>query len=101
MSTRPSRARRRAEVSALYFHSFSHTTLRSLCGAGEGQTTIYQPGSTVATSLCEGEAKRKAVGILEIYKETIRFTVRHLKTVRPFEMREVQLADQPTVDLRK
>lgn len=70
-------------------------------GGGEGQTTIYQPGSTVATSLCDGEAKRKAVGILEIYKETIRFTVRHLKSVRPFEMREVQLADQPGVDLRK
>ena len=70
-------------------------------GGGEGQTTIYQPGSTVATSLCDGEAKRKAVGILEIYKETIRFTVRHLKSVRPFVMREVQLADQAGVDLRK
>jgi double-strand break repair protein MRE11 len=70
-------------------------------GGSEAQTTIYQPGSTVATSLCEGEAKRKAVGILEIYKESYRFTVRHLKTVRPFEIREVELADQPGVDLRK
>ena len=44
-------------------------------GGTENTSTIYQPGSTVATSLCEGEAKKKAVGVLEIYKDTIRFKV--------------------------
>lgn len=70
-------------------------------GGTENTSTIYQPGSTVATSLCEGEAKKKAVGVLEIYKDTIRFKVRNLRTVRPFEIREVKLADAAGVDLRK
>ena len=30
---------------------------------------ITQPGSSVATSLCEGEAKPKCVGVLEIHKK--------------------------------
>ena len=56
--------------------------------------TIYQPGSTVATSLCEAESRPKHVGILEIYKDRLRFKTVKLKTVRPFIMRTVVLADE-------
>lgn len=31
---------------------------------------IYQPGSTVITSLCEGESKEKQAGLLEIFYDT-------------------------------
>ena len=47
------------------------------------------------------QAKKKAVGVLEIYKDTIRFKVRNLKTVRPFEIREVKLGTQFGLELRE
>lgn len=59
---------------------------------------IVQPGSSVATSLCEGEARTKCVGILEISYSTedeeMRFRVVpvRLKTVRPFKMLDIVLA---------
>ena len=62
--------------------------------AASGNTTIYQPGSSVATSLCEGESKNKAIGVLEIYKETVRFRVNYLKTVRRMEMADMVLSEQ-------
>jgi double-strand break repair protein MRE11 len=43
---------------------------------------ISQPGSSVATSLCEGEAKEKRVGILEIYAKKFKMTEKQLKTIR-------------------
>jgi hypothetical protein len=36
----------------------------------------------VATSLCEGEAKEKRVGILEIYAKKFKMTEKQLKTIR-------------------
>lgn len=44
---------------------------------------ITQPGSSVATSLCPGEAVPKHVGMLKIYKK--QFTIDHLplRTTRP------------------
>jgi double-strand break repair protein MRE11 len=60
----------------------------------DGNTTIYQPGSTVATSLCEAEAKPKNVGILEIYKDNIRFVVKPLKSVRPYVFKTIVLTEE-------
>ena len=60
----------------------------------DGTMTIYQPGSTVATSLCEAESLPKHVGILEIYKDTLRFRTVKLKTVRPFMMRTIVLSEE-------
>ncbi|KAH8306756.1 hypothetical protein KR044_012577, partial [Drosophila immigrans] len=54
---------------------------------------VSQPGSSVATSLSEGEAKMKHVGILEIYKTKFHLTPLPLKTVRPFIFESVVLAD--------
>ena len=50
----------------------------------ETEYFITQPGSSVATSLCEGESKPKHVGILSI--NGLKFKMKELKlnTVRPF-----------------
>ncbi|KAI8897233.1 Mre11 DNA-binding presumed domain-containing protein [Globomyces pollinis-pini] len=56
-------------------------------------TFITQPGSSVATSLCEGEAVEKKVGILSIKGDEFKLKKIRLKTVRPFEMDSVVLQD--------
>ncbi|XP_064488214.1 double-strand break repair protein MRE11-like [Ornithodoros turicata] len=61
-----------------------------------GRYHVTQPGSSVATSLCPGEAVKKHVGILEIYfdgKKQHRMTKIPLKTVRPFVIKDVSLFD--------
>lgn len=45
---------------------------------------IYQPGSSIPTSLIAGEAKSKHVGIVEIYKNSFRIIPIRLETSRPF-----------------
>jgi hypothetical protein len=50
-------------------------------------------GSPVATSLCEGEAVKKHVAVLSIYKKNFRVTPLPLKTVRPFVFDTIVLAD--------
>lgn len=45
---------------------------------------ITQPGSSVATSLCPGEAKQKHVGILKVHQKKFRIDKLPLRTVRPF-----------------
>lgn len=55
---------------------------------------VSQPGSSVATSLCEGEAKTKHVAILEIReKGGFRMTKVKLETVRPFYIEDVVLSN--------
>lgn len=54
---------------------------------------VCQPGSSVATSLCEGEAKRKHAVILEITGTDFRTVPIPLKTVRPFITRDVALRE--------
>lgn len=56
------------------------------------------PGSSVATSLCEGEAAQKHVAILNIYQKKFKVTPIPLKTVRPFVFDTIVLADC-TIDL--
>ncbi|RQM16902.1 hypothetical protein DD237_002756 [Peronospora effusa] len=57
----------------------------------KGDFFITQPGSSVATSLVEGEAKPKHVAILEINGQSFRMSNRELHTVRLFKMGEVIL----------
>lgn len=55
---------------------------------------VLQPGSSIATSLCAGEAVTKHIGILSITGQSFALEKIRLKTVRPFVMREVILADE-------
>lgn len=50
-------------------------------------------GSSVATSLSEGESKKKHIGLLEILEDQFRLQAIELKTVRPFVMEEITLKD--------
>ncbi|KAG6528762.1 hypothetical protein ZIOFF_010947 [Zingiber officinale] len=60
---------------------------------------ITQPGSSVATSLIDGEAKPKHVLLLEIKGSQYRPTKIPLKSVRPFEYAEVVvLKDEDGID---
>ena len=54
---------------------------------------VMQPGSSVATSLCPGEAVPKHVAILSIIGKDFKTENIRLKTVRPFVMKEIVLAD--------
>ncbi|RKP05540.1 Mre11 DNA-binding presumed domain-containing protein [Thamnocephalis sphaerospora] len=56
------------------------------------QFYVSQPGSSVATSLSEGESKPKHVGLLHI--QGTKFTMEKipLRTVRPFVMQDVSLS---------
>ncbi|WOO79406.1 Double-strand break repair protein MRE11 [Vanrija pseudolonga] len=55
---------------------------------------ITQPGSSVATSLAPGEALQKHVGILSVQGSQFQIASYPLKTVRPFELDEVVLAEE-------
>ncbi|CAF0729423.1 unnamed protein product [Adineta ricciae] len=54
---------------------------------------VIQPGSTVATSLSEGEQIQKHAGILHIYKKTFKLQQRPLQTVRQFYFVDINLSD--------
>lgn len=54
---------------------------------------VVQPGSSVATSLSEGEAKPKHVGILNVNGHEYHWEPIRLKTVRPFIMDEIVLKE--------
>ncbi|KAK8358583.1 hypothetical protein V6Z12_A04G031300 [Gossypium hirsutum] len=59
---------------------------------------ITQPGSSVATSLIDGESKPKHVLLLEIKGNQYRPNKIPLTSVRPFEYTEVVLKDEPDID---
>ncbi|KAG2581949.1 hypothetical protein PVAP13_6KG080700 [Panicum virgatum] len=59
---------------------------------------VTQPGSSIATSLINSEAKAKHVLLLEIKGTQYRPTKIPLQSVRPFEYVEVVLEDQVDVD---
>ncbi|KAG0196681.1 Double-strand break repair protein mre11a [Mortierella sp. GBA30] len=54
---------------------------------------VTQPGSSVATSLSEGESKEKHVAILKICKGKFNVQKIRLKSVRPFIMGDLTLAE--------
>lgn len=58
---------------------------------------VMQPGSSVATSLMPGEAVPKHVAILSITGKEFHSEPIRLKTVRPFVMKEIVLADVPAI----
>ncbi|KAJ7014799.1 hypothetical protein NC653_004181 [Populus alba x Populus x berolinensis] len=59
---------------------------------------ITQPGSSVATSLIDGESKPKHVLLLEIKGNQYRPTKIPLTSVRPFEYKEIVLKDESDID---
>lgn len=59
----------------------------------EGGYHISQPGSSVATSLCEGESKPKHVGLLKINKNNFKMKPLRLKSVRPYIFDNMILSD--------
>ncbi|KAG5519431.1 hypothetical protein PMAC_002058 [Pneumocystis sp. 'macacae'] len=52
---------------------------------------VVQPGSSVATSLCPGEAVSKHIAIFSIIKKSFSMEKIRLKTVRPFIMKDISL----------
>jgi double-strand break repair protein MRE11 len=61
--------------------------------------TVCQPGSSVATSLSEGETRKKHVVILEITGREMKMAPVPLKSVRPFLMRDVYLKQVPDLQI--
>lgn len=59
---------------------------------------ISQPGSSVATSLSEGESIPKRVGVLRVYRKKFDMAPIELKTVRPFIFEELPLVSMPPAD---
>ncbi|GJQ11504.1 hypothetical protein GpartN1_g3295.t1 [Galdieria partita] len=59
---------------------------------------ITQPGSSIATSLIEGEAVPKHVAILEIFRQQFKWTPIRLKTVRPFVMKHIRLEEEKSLE---
>ncbi|KAJ3270534.1 Double-strand break repair protein mre11a [Terramyces sp. JEL0728] len=59
---------------------------------------ITQPGSSIATSLSEGESAQKHVGILKITGQEFQLEKIKLKTVRPFIMDNVELSKVEGLD---
>lgn len=57
------------------------------------QFYVTQPGSSVATSLSEGESKVKHVGILSIKGKDFKIDKIRLRSVRPFVIEDVILKD--------
>ncbi|KAL3318105.1 Double-strand break repair protein mre11a [Cichlidogyrus casuarinus] len=58
---------------------------------------VSQPGSSVATSLSDGEAVAKAVGLLEIKDKEFKMSKIPLKTVRPMFIEDILLEECPGV----
>lgn len=62
---------------------------------------ISQPGSSVATSLSEGEAVTKHVGLLSVHKTDFKLKPIKLKTVRPFVFDNVHVSkDMPELAVK-
>ena len=63
------------------------------------QPAITQPGSTVATSLIDGEARPKHVGLLEVCGRRWRWTPIRLQTVRQFHFESLALREVPELPI--
>ncbi|KAF2002889.1 DNA repair exonuclease [Amniculicola lignicola CBS 123094] len=62
---------------------------------------VMQPGSSVATSLSPSEAVPKHVAILSITGREFTSESIRLKTVRPFVIKEIVLADEPAIKAKQ
>ena len=74
-----------------------HECLITPSESAVGTFRISQPGSSVATALTAGEARRKHVGILDVRGSQFRMTPVPLTQVRSFAMGELSLQDQERV----
>ena len=63
-----------------------------------GTFRISQPGSSVATSLVEGESVRKKIAVLDVREGQFRLTPIPLTQVRSFVVSTVKLAEEPGLD---
>ncbi|XP_050544320.1 double-strand break repair protein MRE11 isoform X2 [Daktulosphaira vitifoliae] len=54
---------------------------------------ICQPGSTVATSMCEGEAGSKCVGLLTIKDKSFKMEELELKSIRQMHFETIKLSE--------
>ena len=63
--------------------------------AANADFEVLQPGSTVATALTEGEAKRKHAFLLEMLDDKFRTVKLPLETVRPFVYEAVRAGLRP------
>jgi double-strand break repair protein MRE11 len=52
---------------------------------------VYQPGSSVVTSLIQAESKSKSIGLLEVHLDKFRIIPLKLETVRPFIYQQFEL----------
>ena len=59
----------------------------------EQQFYVTQPGSSVATSLSEGESVQKHVGILSVRDKVMNIKKIPLETVRPFYMEDIIMSE--------
>lgn len=64
-------------------------------GGEESYKHVLQPGSTIATSLSEGESQRKHTFILEVQGTKFRVLLQPLRCVRPFRLRTLTLSAFP------
>mmetsp|Transcript_32643 Transcript_32643/g.128181 ORF Transcript_32643/g.128181 Transcript_32643/m.128181 type:complete len:532 (-) Transcript_32643:1184-2779(-) len=64
---------------------------------GTDGPVITQPGSSVATSMTEGESKEKCVGLLEVFQDQFKWTKLPLKNVRKFHIDDVVLSEQSSL----
>ncbi|KAG1655635.1 hypothetical protein FOA52_008873 [Chlamydomonas sp. UWO 241] len=62
---------------------------------------VLQPGSSVATSLSEGEAKRKHIFLLEVLNNSYRIISYQLRSVRPFAFESVVLKEAAEVKVEE
>lgn len=69
--------------------------------ATESRCYITQPGSSVATSLADGESRKKHVGLLRVQGKQFKLEPIELKTVRPFVMKVIDLPLEQSLDSRK
>ncbi|ODV98606.1 hypothetical protein PACTADRAFT_48327 [Pachysolen tannophilus NRRL Y-2460] len=58
---------------------------------------VLQPGSSVATSLSDGEVPRKHIFILEVKNKNVKMINIPLKTVRPFILKTIDLTKEITL----
>ena len=63
------------------------------------EAKVIQPGSSVVTSLSEGEAKRKHMFLLEAKDNQYRLVKYPFVTTRPLVFEQVMLRDQPSINV--
>ena len=79
-----------------------HDCFTSLLQINTPVTNIYQPGSSIATSLTTGEALPKHVGIVHLLKDgSFKMTYRPLRTVRPLIVQEEEFIVFKEADMQE